>query len=269
MIELAVIGAGNMAEAIVRSALAEKVLRPAQVVAADLSAARRELFSSQLGIPSHEHARDAAVGAKCILLSVKPQHMPAVLAELSGVLDPSCLVISIAAGISSRYIEAQLGSGNPWRVVRVMPNTPMLAGCGMAALSAGAHAGIADLAAARRLFEAGAKIIELPEDKMDAVTAISGSGPAYFFYLVELMVQAGVEMGLSPDDAHLLATQTALGAAKMMTAGGDLPAELRRKVTSPGGTTQAAIQTMQARGVDAGIVAALHAAAGRSRELGK
>ncbi len=263
--ELSIIGAGNMAEAIVRGLLAAKRLSPAQIVAADVSPARRELFAS-LGVRAVEKATDAT-GASTALLSVKPQQMADVLASLGPVLRPDVLLISIAAGKSTAFIEKHLGGGRDWRVVRAMPNTPMLIGEGMAGICRGAHATDADMVTARRLFEASAAVVEVPEELIDGVTAISGSGPAYFYFLVEQLIQAGVEMGFTEQQAHLLATKTALGAAKLMLASSDTPKELRRKVTSPGGTTQAALEVMESRGVPESLRAAFHRAAQRGREL--
>lgn len=265
--DLAVIGAGNMAEAIVRGVLNARLYQPSQIIAADVAEPRRQLFEQQLQVKAIADPAAAAKDAKIILLSVKPQTMAAVLASLTPAVGPDALVISIAAGISSAFIEKHL-SGTP-RVIRSMPNTPMLVGEGMVGIAAGKHATPADLATARRLFESAAAVVEVPEDKIDAVTAVSGSGPAYFFFLVEHMIAAGVEMGLSPEVAHQLAVKTALGAAKMLTTSPDSPAELRRKVTSPGGTTNAAIVTLQERKVDEAIVAALRAAERRGRELGQ
>lgn len=266
--DLAIIGAGNMAEAIARGILRAGLIKARRVIASDVSPQRREVFEKELGIRAVTDNAEAAREAKTVLLSVKPQQMAAVLGSIGSVLSETALVISIAAGVSSASIERNLGSGKAWRVIRTMPNTPMLVGEGMVAMAPGQHATAEDLATARRVFEAGATVIELPEKHMDAVTALSGSGPAYFFFLVEQMVQAGVEMGLTAEQAHTLATRTAAGAAKMLITSTDSPQELRRKVTSPGGTTQAAIETMQARDVPGAIVAALHRAAQRSRELG-
>jgi len=153
-------------------------------------------------------------------------------------------------------------------VIRAMPNTPMLVGKGMVALARGRAAREQDLAAARRIFEAGATVLELDEEKMDAVTAMSGSGPAYFFYLVEQMIRAGVTLGLSPQEAEVLATRTCIGAAAMLEGSKERPQELRKKVTSPGGTTQAAIEMMESEQIGEILVAAIRRAAERSRELG-
>lgn len=264
--ELGIIGAGNMAEAIARGVTSRNVLSAAQIVAADVSPARRELFDRQLGIRAVQNGVDAARDSKMILLSVKPQQMRDALGGIGAVLPSDALVISIAAGISTALIETGLGKGT-WRVIRTMPNTPMLVGEGMVAISGGRHATADDLARARRLFEPAATVIEVPEEQLDAVTALSGSGPAYFFFLVEQMIAAGVEMGLSEDQARLLASKTVLGAAKMLATVPDSPEELRRKVTSPGGTTEAAIRFMEAENFPAIVRNALHAAQRRSREL--
>src|SRR6476646_1276266 len=266
--ELAIIGAGNMAEAIARGVLEDGLFHAGSLVAADVSAERRELFERTMGIRAVADNAGAVRGARRVLLSVKPQQMGEALAALGPALEPGALVISIAAGISTAYIERHLGRGIAWRVIRTMPNTPMLVGEGMVGLCPGAHATAEDLVDARRIFESAASVIEVAESQIDAVTAVSGSGPAYFFYLVEQMIRAGVELGLTPEQAHRLATQTALGAAKMLTHGNDPPQELRRKVTSPGGTTQAAIAHMESAGVGPAIVEALKAADRRSKELG-
>jgi len=267
-VELGIIGAGNMAEAIARGVIASKVFSPDQIIAADVSPDRRAIFTTQLQIRAVESSLDAARDAKIVLLSVKPQQMKEVLGQLGAALRLDALVISIAAGISSKFIESHLGARSNWRVIRTMPNTPMLVGEGMVALSAGAHASAADLATARRIFESSAAVIEVTEDQIDAVTAVSGSGPAYFFFLVEQMIRAGVEMGLTPEHARTLAARTALGSAKMLLTSSESPQELRRKVTSPGGTTHAAISHMETNGWPDITTSALHAACARSKELG-
>ena len=267
--ELGIIGAGNMAEAIVRGVLRAGLFRPDQVIAADVSPQRRELFSGELGVRTTEGNPEVARQARTVLLSVKPQQMQQALGGIGEALGPDALVISIAAGIGTAFIERHLGGGKPWRVVRTMPNTPMLVGEGMTALAKGAHATPADLAAARGIFESAGAVVEVGEDQIDAVTALSGSGPAYFFYLVEQMIAAGTALGMTAADATRLAVQTAVGAGKMLAATGEAPEELRRRVTSPGGTTQAAISHMEAGGCGQVIRDAIHAAARRSRELGQ
>ena len=168
-----------------RGIVSAGTLDPGRIVAADVSPQRRELFNSTLHINAIENGAQAVAGAGIVLLSVKPYQMEEVLRGLSLAMDERSLVISIAAGIGSGFIEKTLGRGKRWRVVRAMPNTPVLVGCGMVAIAPGANAGKDDLAAARKLFESGAKVLELAEEKIDAVTAISGSGPAYFFFLAE------------------------------------------------------------------------------------
>ncbi len=266
--ELGIIGAGNMAEAIARGVIGAGVFRAADLIASDVSSERRQLFEKVLGVRAVSDNADAAREAKRVLLSVKPQMMGSVLAGLGTMLTEETLIISIAAGISSGYIERGLGNAKRWRVVRTMPNTPMLVGEGMVAIAPGAQATAGDLADVRRIFESAGSVVEVAEEKIDAVTAVSGSGPAYFFYLVEQMIRAGIELGLPPDQAHELATRTAKGAAKMLVSTSDSPQELRRKVTSPGGTTQAAITHLESSGAGAAMIEAVRAAHRRSRELG-
>jgi pyrroline-5-carboxylate reductase len=267
--DLGIIGAGNMAEAIARGLIRSGQLSAAAMIVADPSAARRDLFQTQLKIQAVDDNAAVARQSSVLLLSVKPQTMPAALATIAAAADAKTLVISIAAGTSIRFIAAGLGGGIPWRIVRAMPNTPMLVGEGATAICAGENATEADLAEARRIFESAGIVIQTTEDKIDAVTAASGSGPAYFFYLAEQMIAAAIELGLPPDQARLLAAKTAVGAARMLMESPDSPAELRRKVTSPGGTTEAAIKHLDASHWPAAIVDAVKAAAARSRELSK
>jgi pyrroline-5-carboxylate reductase len=265
--DLAVIGAGNMAEAIVRGILSAKLFEPAQIIAADVSPGRRQYFQDQLGVAAVQENTRAARGSRIVLVSVKPQQMESALRDLQSSLVPDALIVSIAAGVGTGKIETWLG-GSQWRVVRAMPNTPMLVGAGMVALCRGVGASAADLATARKLFEAAAVVIEVEESQMDAVTAVSGSGPAYVFFLVEQMIRAGQAFGLSHEQARTLSIQTIAGAAKMLAASVDSPELLRRKVTSPNGTTQAAIEFMQSQHVGELIESAIGAAVRRSRELG-
>jgi pyrroline-5-carboxylate reductase len=263
---LSIIGAGNMAEAIVRGILSSKLLSASRIIAADVSPDRRGLFAS-LGVKAVENAEEIAGLADTALLSVKPQQMGDLLPKLGTRAEASTLFVSIAAGKSTPWIEKTLGGSNAWRVVRAMPNTPMMINSGVVGISAGKNATDADLKLASGLFKAAADVVELPENLLDAVTAISGSGPAYFYLLVEQMVQAGVEMGLTAQQATLLATRTALGSAKLLMASADSPAELRRKVTSPGGTTLAAISHMEKTDVLKFLREAFHKACERSKEL--
>jgi pyrroline-5-carboxylate reductase len=267
--ELAIIGAGNMAEAIVHGILSKNVLRSDEMIAADVVPQRRALFEQQFKIKTVADPVQAAGDARMLLLSVKPQQMPVALAGLGAVIRDDALIVSIAAGIGTAYIERHLGPRSRWRVVRAMPNTPMLVGEGMVALARGSSATASDIDAARKLFEAAADVIEISEDKMDAVTALSGSGPAYVFFLVEQMIRAGVELGLAPEQASQLAIKTAVGAAKMLAQSDQSPETLRRKVTSPGGTTEAAIAHLESQSWPANLVDAIKAAEHRGKELGQ
>lgn len=265
--ELGILGAGNMAEAIAGGVIRAGVLRADQMIASDVSAERRGVFEKRLGVRTTAENREVARDARTLLLSVKPQHMGALLEGIADVLPAETLIVSIAAGINSQFIESRLGDNR--RVIRTMPNTPMLIGEGMVALSRGRHATEDDANHARKLFESAATVIQVPEDKLDAVTAVSGSGPAYVFYLVEQMIRAAMDLGFDPTQARLLAVKTALGAARMLSESTETPEELRRRVTSPGGTTHAAITHMDQHAWGPTTVEAVKAAARRSAELGK
>jgi pyrroline-5-carboxylate reductase len=267
--DLGIIGAGNMAEAIARGVIRSALLRPDQIIAADVSPERRRLFSEQLDVKAVESNADAAHYARTLLLSVKPQQMQAALATVAGTMRPDALVISIAAGTTTEFLERHLGGRDKPRVVRAMPNTPMLLGEGMTAVSPGAHATADDVGRARRIFESAGAVIEVTEALMDAVTALSGSGPAYFFYLAEQMIAAGEQMGFTREQAKTLVARTAVGAAKMLADSPDTPQELRRKVTSPGGTTEAAVRHMESQRVGDAIREAVRAAERRGKELSK
>jgi pyrroline-5-carboxylate reductase len=264
---LAVIGAGKMAEAIVRAGIASGALRARSVVAADVDGGRQRYFQKRLGVRAVAENAEAVREAQTVLLSVKPQAMGEAVGSVARELGDKALVISIAAGVPTRVIEG-LFRPRRVRVVRAMPNTPMLIGQGIVAVAAGKYARPGDLTAAERLFAGAAEVVRVPEKLMDAVTAVSGSGPAYIFYLVEQMTRAGMELGLKADVARRLAAVTAAGAGAMLRAGGDA-GELRRAVTSPGGTTQAAIEVMSSRGWDRIARAAIAAACRRGRELGR
>ena len=265
---LGLLGAGNMAEAIVRGVLRSDRLTAGQILVADPNADRRDFFHREMAVAATDDNTAVASSCRTVVLSVKPQVAGAVLGGVAKWLDPDALVVSIMAGISARFIQQALGGGKR-RVVRTMPNTPMLVGEGMVAVARGSYATTADVLEATNLFSAAADVMEVTESQIDAVTAVSGSGPAYFFYLVEAMVAAGVDMGLSEDQAYRLASRTACGAGHMMVASPEPPAELRRRVTSPGGTTQAAIEHMAAAGLPTIVADAMAAAEKRSKELGQ
>jgi pyrroline-5-carboxylate reductase len=206
-----------------------------------------------------------ACAADIVVLSVKPQVFPALLPELAPHLGEHALVISIAAGVPLRAIEALLPKA---RVVRAMPNTPALVSAGVTALALGSRANAADAALATAIFESVGRVVHVSEELMDAVTALSGSGPAYVFLMAEALIDAGIKLGLSPQVSATLATQTLYGAAKLLTESDESPEELRRRVTSPGGTTAAGIAALEARDFRGALAACLEAARDRGRELG-
>lgn len=254
---IAFLGAGNMAEALIRGLLTAKLFRPDQIIAHDIRPERLEELRRTFGIRTGQPVGDVIVGA------VKPQQMSAALSALDMRRAP--LFVSIAAGIPTSRIEREIG-GTP-RVVRVMPNTPALVGAGATALCKGAYATDADLATAEEILHAVGITVRVDEAFMDAVTALSGSGPAYIFYVAEALVAAGLKAGLPPAIARQLTFQTIMGAGRMLVESADSPETLRQKVTSPGGTTAAALQVLSDRGLKEILDEAVQAATRRGREL--
>ena len=262
---LGFIGAGNMAEAIARGILAANIYRAEQMLAADPTPQRRSLFADQLHISALPDSAAVAQRCQAILLAVKPQMIGTVLEQLRPAVSPDVLVISIVAAVSTDFISRHLQPST--RVVRVMPNTPMLVGAGTSALAPGKSATDADMALAIKIFGSCGMVLQINESAMNAVTSLSGSGPAYVFYLCEALAHAGEQLGLSPVDAQLLARQTIIGAGTLLAKSSESATLLRQKVTSPGGFTQAAIETMEAANYFALITSALQAAARRGDEL--
>jgi pyrroline-5-carboxylate reductase len=263
---LAVVGSGNMAEALVRGILRAGLLAPDAIATSDVVPDRLRLFREQFGVATETDNAAVVAKADVVLLAVKPQAMGQVLQGLVQAVERQ-LLISIAAGIPTYFIETRFD--RPVRVVRVMPNTPALVLEGASALCAGAHATADDLALARGLFEAVGRAVVLDETAMDAVTGLSGSGPAYVFVIIEALADAGVRVGLSRDVARLLAAQTVLGSARMVLETGTHPAVLKDMVASPGGTTIAGLHALEAGALRAALLNAVEAATERSRELGR
>lgn len=264
------IGAGNMAEAIARGLLRAGLYRAEEICAADPDAERQRFFRDELGVACFGTPAEVAGRAETLILAVKPYVVAEALAQMLPALQKTSVLISIAAGISTRFIEqAAGGDAAQRRVIRVMPNTPMLVGKGMSAIAAGQFATGGDVFLAERIFGAGGRTLRVDEAALDAVTGVSGSGPAYVFYLCEILAAAGAKVGLPDEQAALLARQTIIGAAAMLEAAKESPAELRRKVTTPNGTTQAAIETLQAGDLQGLLARAVAAATKRSQELGK
>ena len=267
--ELGFIGAGYMAEAIARAAISQGVLQPGQVIAADPHEARRSVFA-ELGIATGSDNAQVIRESRQVLLAVKPQMMTAAAADVAQHAADGQVIVSIMAGVTTKRLADVMiehgGSAQP-RIIRVMPNTPLQVGCGMAGVALGRYATSGDEDLAMRLFGAAGKVVRVDEAKLDALTAVSGSGPAYVFYLAEAMRRAADELGLG-EHADVLVRQTVLGAAQLLSESDDTPAGLRRKVTSPGGTTEAAINHLDGQGVAQAIVDAVKVAAQRSVELG-
>ena len=259
------LGAGNMAEAIVQGLLHKKLLPADKLTVADPSDGRRDLFIRRFAV--HATADNAAVLAACdvVVLAVKPQMMAAVLEPLRALWRTDHVVISIAAGIRTAKLDAMCG-GVP-AIVRIMPNTPALVGRGVSAICSGPRAGAAQLALAENIFAATGDVLRVDEERMDAVTAISGSGPAYVFYWMEAMLKAAREHGFDDSTARSLVYGTLAGAAELAKSSADAPDILRARVTSKGGTTEAAIRLLDERNVGTALVDAVHAAARRSKEL--
>ena len=256
------IGAGNMAEAIVSGMIAAKSCPPEKIVMTDILPERLAALEKKYGVATSTD-NSVAGDAEIILLAVKPQMMTDVLRGLS--VKKETLILSIAAGITTEKIEILLGGDR--RVVRIMPNTPALIGQGASAIAGGKNAGEADLITAEQIFNCVGISVRVQENEIDAVTALSGSGPAYVFYLIESMLAAGETMGLENETAKALALQTVEGAAQLMKQSGEDAGALRAKVTSKGGTTDAAINSMETAGVKNAIINALLAAEKRSKEL--
>lgn len=259
------IGAGNMAEAIVSGMVAANFCEPDKIIMTDVRPERLADLEAEYGV-STSTDNSVVKNAEIVVLAVKPQVLLDVLGAIAPVLRPETLLISIAAGIPTAKIEAALGSSTR-RVVRVMPNTPALVGQGASAVAAGAHADEADMEVAERILGCVGLTVRVAEKEIDAVTALSGSGPAYVFYLLEGMLAAAEQMGLDPQTARQLALKTVAGAARLMDDSGEAADVLRAKVTSKGGTTEAAIRSLDASGVKDAVVQALLAAQKRSIEL--
>ena len=260
---VAVLGTGKMGEALLSG-----MLRSGTAVDDVLVTARRPERAADL----HERygvrvvtTAEAAAGAETLIVTVKPQDMAALLYELAPDCPAERLVVSVAAGITTSFLEARLAEGTP--VVRVMSNTPVLVDEAMSAISGGAHATEEHLVRTEAIFTPVGRTIRVPESQQDAVTALSGSGPAYFFYLVEAMTDAGILLGLPRQVAHDLIVQTAIGSAVMLRDSGQHPVTLREAVTSPAGTTINAIRELENHGVRAAMLSALEAARDRGREL--
>jgi len=266
MATFGVIGVGNMGFAILSGLVEKRFIEAQNAAAFDIDEYKRDRVT-EIGARAVSSIDELVAASETVLLAVKPQNIEECLDQVNRQAGGEQLFVSIAAGISTGYIEDTLG-GTP-RVVRVMPNTPAQVGAGAAALCAGRYATADDVDYVRDMFATLGTSVVVEESMMDWVTALSGSGPAYFFYLVEVITQAAEEGGLPEDVAERLARQTFVGAARLLDESGERADVLRRNVTSKGGTTEAALQVMEQEGVSDRVTRAMAAAAARSRELGR
>lgn len=265
--ELGIIGGGVMGEALLSRLLASGIYAAEAVLIADPSPERRKVLAEQYGLSVTASNRGVVEGSSVIILAVKPQVFDQVARQFQGVsCDSSPLVISILAGVPLSRLEAAMPG---WPVIRAMPNTPSTVGAGMTAIAAGSRTLTEHCELACRIFEAVGEVVQIPEDLMDAVTGLSGSGPAYVAIVIEALADGGVAAGLPRHIAHQLAIQTVLGTAQLVQQTGMHPAVLKDRVTSPGGTTIAGVSCIEELGLRFALIEAVRAASRRSQELGK
>ncbi|GAA0961775.1 pyrroline-5-carboxylate reductase [Actinocorallia libanotica] len=260
---IAILGTGKMGEALL-SGLLRAGRRPSELLVTARREERAALLRERHGVAVVANV-EAATKASVLVLAVKPQDMAALLAEVGPHVSSGTLVVSMAAGITTSFVSERLPADVP--VIRVMSNTPVLVDEAMSVISAGEHAGPEHLALAEEILRPVGKVTRLPESLQDAATALSGSGPAYFYYLVEAMVDAGILLGMPRAAALELVIQSAVGAAVMLRDSGEHPVLLREAVTSPAGTTISAIRELEKHGVRAAVLEAIEAARDRGREL--
>lgn len=260
------LGAGKMATALARGWIQAGLVKAEQVCASDPFPQARDEFTKQTGAACHDDNKSVAASCDLLILAVKPQTLPALFAEIQPVLSDKHLVVSIAAGVTLARMSQELGATR--RLIRVMPNTPCLVGASASGYAAGAHAAPDDVRLIDRLLNSVGRAFSVPEHLLDAVTGLSGSGPAYIFVVIEALSDGGVRMGLPRDIATQLAAQTVLGAAKLLLETGLHPGALKDMVASPGGTTIAGLHALEKGGVRSALIDAVQAATLRSAELG-
>jgi pyrroline-5-carboxylate reductase len=263
--KIAVIGGGKMGSIIAQGLFKRKIFPKRDITVTDVDRTRLDFIRSTMGLQVSHDNINPAKNADIIVIAVKPQNMAAALNEFGSAIDASKVVISIAAGITTSFIEASLPKGA--RVLRVMPNTPALVGEGAAAVAKGSCATTSDIKLTRAILDAVGMSVEVDEKLMDAITGLSGSGPAYCFMIIEALIDAGVKMGLPHDLAAKLSAQTMLGAARLCLQSDKQPAQLREMVTSPGGTTAAGLKVLEAGKIRETFISAVEAATKRSKEL--
>jgi pyrroline-5-carboxylate reductase len=263
---LGFLGSGNMAAALVGGLVHGNVLPPARILASDVKGERLEQLGKEFGIrttmDNHQLLRESDV----VVLAVKPQVIDRVLTEVGADVRADQLIVSVAAGVPIDALESRLPKGS--RVVRAMPNTPATVQAGATAVSGGTHASPDDVRVARELFEAVGRVVVLDESLLDAVTGLSGSGPAYIMLIIEALADGGVKVGLHRDTALLLAAQTVFGSAKLLLETGEHPGRLKDMVTSPGGTAIAGLHTLESGALRKTLIDAVEVASKRAAELG-
>ena len=264
---IAVIGAGNMGKAMIGSIVQSGLIPSSNILVSDSDPATLTAAAEKWGVSTVQDNRSAADGREVVILCIKPQEASIILGEISPGLNSDCLIISIMAGVSTQRIESGLGSSNP--VVRVMPNILAKIRASISAICPGRHATSEHVETASKIIGSAGPTVRVEEKHMDAVTGLSGSGPAYIYLLIDALADGGVNMGLPKSVALQLATHTVLGAARMVAESGDHPAILKDSVTSPGGTTIAGLQALEKRGFRDALMSAVEAATRRSIELGK
>jgi pyrroline-5-carboxylate reductase len=262
---VAILGVGTIGESLLRGLLSGGWREPSEIVVTVRDEERAAELAERYGVRATTSNAEAVVGAALVVIAVKPQDFDGLLGEIGGLLTPEQTVLSVAAAIPTAAIESRIAPGVP--VVRSMPNRPATVHEGIAGVCAGAHAGDENLALAEEALSYLGGVVRVPERYMDAVTAVSGSGPAYFALLAEAMIEAGILLGLSREISTQLVVQTMLGTAKLLRDEEVHPVELREQVTSPGGTTIRAIRELERAGVRAAFLNAIQAAMERSREL--
>jgi pyrroline-5-carboxylate reductase len=263
--KIAILGAGRIGEALLSGLISSGWRKPEEIAATSRHPERAEELRERFGVAATTSNPEAVSGAAVVVISVKPQDLDALLGEVGGLIGADQTVLTIAAAIPTAAIERRLGAGVP--VVRAMPNTPSTVHEGIAGLAPGAHADDEHLALAEEVLSHLGAVVRVPESLMDAVTAVSGSGPAYFALLAEAMIEAGILLGLPRETSTQLVVQTMLGTAKQLRDDRMHPVELREMVTSPGGTTIAAIHELEQAGVRAAFLNAIQAAMRRAKEL--
>jgi pyrroline-5-carboxylate reductase len=265
--QVGILGTGNMGEALIHGLLYGHLCRPDQIFCSDVRPERLKVVREKYGVKTTSHNTEVVKQSEIIILSVKPQIMKQVVDEIAKYLDLSKLIISIAAGVPLDAIEAC--ARKDLKLIRVMSNICVSVREGVSAIAGGKHALKEDLMMAKTIFDSVGKSLFIEEDLLDAVTGLSGSGPAYIFLIIDALADAGVKVGLSRDDALILAPQTVLGAAKMLIETGEHPGKLKDMVTSPGGTAIAGLHTLEEGGLRTTLINAVEVATQRSKALGE